>query len=101
MKNELNHVLNGVKNVDTEIHKILIPILKDTISDTNMHNKRLFILIVGLLFTLLVTVIFSISIVYQQTIKYHEFLNEFDFETEIYQETDNNSTINSGINVNK
>ena len=103
MKNEenLQDILKQVQNVDNGINSMLVPILKDTIKDCNMHNKRMFILNIVLSFILGIVILVSLYLVYRQNIKYQEFLNQFEFETEIYQDTDDNSIINSGINVTK
>ena len=97
----LHDILKQVKEVDTGINTLMIPILKDTIKDGNRHNTRLFIFAMCELVIILATILTSIFVVYKQNIKYQEFLGQFDFETEIYQDTDDNSSINSGINVNK
>lgn len=99
-KESMYDILNEVKNVDTGINTMLVPILKDTIQDSNKHNKRLFIMLIISMVMVLCISIFSIYLVYKQNIKYQEFLSQFDFETEtIYQQTDDNSDINSGINI--
>lgn len=100
-KESMYDILNEVKNVDTGINTMLVPILKDTIQDSNKHNKRLFIMLIISMVMVLCISVFSIYLVYKQNIKYQEFLSQFDFETEVYQDTDDNSTINSGINYNR
>lgn len=100
-KENLVDIAEQVKGVDANINSVIVPILKDTIKDGNKHNSRLFILAVIELIIILITVFTSIFFVYRQNIKYQEFLSQFEFDTEVYQDTDDNSIINSGINVNK
>ena len=91
MKDNMNNVLDGVKNVDSTINQMLHPILQDTISDGNKHNKRLFILIMIELFIILAISITSLFLVYRQNIKYQEFLEQFEFgEETVYQDFDTN-----------
>lgn len=103
MDNNLKEILNQVKSVEGGINQMLIPLLQDTIADANKHNRRLFILAVLELLIILATVFGSLILVYRQNVKYQEFLSQFDFETTetVYQDTDDNSSINSGINYNK
>lgn len=100
-KESMYDILNEVKNVDTGINNMLIPILKDSIQDSNKHNKRLFIIIIILTVIILAMSLFFGFLIYKQNIKYQEFLSQFDFKSEVYQDTDDNSTINSGINYNR
>lgn len=92
---------------DTDINKILIPLLQDTIADGNRHNKRMFIISIFLMISILTISIVSIIIAYRQTNKYQEFLNEFEFEggytyTQDIDAGDGGSaTINDGININQ
>lgn len=105
MNNEqnLNNVLEQVKNVDNGINGVLIPILKDTIDDCNHHNTKLFILaIIELLVILILGTGFSI-LIYKQNIEYNNLLSQFEFETEYVQDVDTsynyNSTISPDISV--
>lgn len=102
-KESMYDILNEVKNVDTGINNMLIPILKDSIQDSNKHNKRLFIIIIVLTVIILAMSLFFGFLIYKQNIKYQEFLSQFDFETTetVYQDTDDNSNINSGINFSR
>ena len=96
---ELKEVAEKVKQVDDGVNNIIVPLLKDTIEDSNRHNKRLFVLNVLLTISMLVVAIISLVLVMIQNQKYAEFLSQFEFEgeTSIYQETTDNSNINSGI----
>lgn len=103
MKERLNEVLTEVKQVDNGINSLLVPILQDTIADGNRHNKRMFIVTIVSLVVVAVTAITSLFLIYKQNQKYQEFLSQFEFESTetIYQDTDDNSVINDGININK
>lgn len=105
-KENLKQVLKGVEDVNTGIHNMLIPILKDTIQDGNKTNKRLFIFAMLELLVILIVAITSVILLYKQNAKYQEFLSQFEFGNEsIYQDVDagdgSDSIINDGINVDK
>lgn len=103
MKEKLNEVYKEVKSVDDGINSILVPILQDTIADGNRYNKRMFIITIISLVVIAVIGITSLILIYNQNQKYQDFLSQFDFETTetVYQDTDDNSIINDGININK
>lgn len=100
MKENLQDVLEKLNQVDTGVNNLIIPILKDTIKDGNKHNTKLFIFAMIELAVIFVVTIFSVFLVYKQNIKYQEFLSQFDYETTVFQDTDDSSTINSGITIN-
>lgn len=99
---DLNEVVEKVKDVEDNVQTLIIPILKDTIQDGNRHNKRLFILNLVLTISILIISIFSQYLVMHQNKQYAEFLSQFEFEgeTNLIQNTDDYSSINSGINFN-
>lgn len=101
MKEKLDDVLEGVKNVDAEIVKLLIPALQDTVAHVSKENKRLYHLLILCLLIIVTLGVTALFFVYKQNIKYQEFLSQFDFETELIQDTDDNSVINDGINFNR
>lgn len=100
-KENMTSILNEVKQVDNGINDLLIPLLRDTIQDGNRHNKRMFTSNIILAVLLFIAIMVSSILLYKQNVKYQEFLSQFDFETEVYQDTDDNSIINSGINLNR
>lgn len=100
MKENLQDILEKLNQVDTGVNNLIIPILKDTIKDGNKHNTKLFIFAMIELAVIFVVTIFSVFLVYKQNIKYQEFLSQFDYETTVFQDTDDSSTINSGITIN-
>lgn len=102
MKEKLDVVAEEVKNVDKGINDMLIPILKDTIKDGNKYNKRMFILCIILSIILVVVIIVAMLLIYNQNLKYQEFLSQFEFESEYVQDfdtTDGGNISNSTIDV--
>ena len=87
--------------VDQLNDNALVPLLKDTIADNNRHNKRLFITNIVLSLVVLIIAIASMILVSLQSKQYADFLSQFEFEETVYQETNDNSNINSGISINK
>lgn len=104
MKN-INELIEAIKSVESGVNGMIVPLLKDTIEDTNKHNKRLFGLCVISLIVILVLGVYSQYLIFKQNDKYNEFLSQFEFESEeIYTQdldtTDGgNAIINSGITV--
>lgn len=98
---DLEEVVEKVKGVEDSVANLIVPILKDTIKDTNQHNKRLFIMNIVLAIALLLVSIGAMILVAIQNQKYADFLSQFEFEETVYQETSDNSNINSGINITK
>ena len=98
---DLEEVVEKVKGVEDGVTNLIVPILKDAVKDSNKHNTRIFIICVILAISILVISLFSQHLVMKQNEKYAEFLRQFEFESDIYQDTDDYSIINSGINVTK
>ena len=100
---ELLNISKQIAGVENGMNEMIIPLLKDTIEDSNKKYTKIFIAFIITLIILLVVVICSLVLIYKQNIKYQEFLSQFDFETTetVYQDTDDNSNINSGIMYNK
>lgn len=98
---DLEEVVEKVKGVEDGVANLIVPILKDTIQDSNQHNKRLFIMNIVLAIALLIVSIGAMVLVAIQNQKYADFLSQFEFEETVYQETSDNSNINSGINITK
>ena len=99
---DLKEIVDQVRGVDEGINNLIVPLLKDTIADGNRHNKRLFILNVILVISMLIISIYSQFLVMEQNKKYADFLSQFEFESDtIYQSTNDNSDINDGIRIMK
>ena len=85
----LNEVVNQIKGVENGIEGIIIPLLKDTISDYKKTANKLFIVIIMILVILSGTIIYSLNLIYRQNVKYQEFLSQFEFgEDTVYQDLD-------------
>ena len=94
-------VVKEIKDVDNNVTGVLVPILRDTVADYRKVVNKLLAVIFVLIFGLIILGIVGYFIISVQIEKYNEFLSQFDFETDtIYQETNDYSDINSGINVN-
>ena len=99
---DLQEIVDKVKNTEERVDNLIIPLLKDTIADSNLHNKRSHILNIILAIMLAIVSVSSIIIIAEQNKKYAEFLSQFEFESEtVYQSTNDYSDINSGINITK
>ena len=98
---DLNEVVEKVKDVEDGVTNLIVPILKDTIADSNRHNKRLFISNIILTLAMLFISISALILTVYQNNKYADFWSQFEFEETVYQETADSSSINSGINITK
>lgn len=98
---DLKEIANKVKKVDDGVNNLIVPLLKDTIADSNQHNHRLFVSNACLTIVVLVISIIAMTLVVYQNNKYTEMLSQYDFGETIYQETNDNSNIGSGINITK
>lgn len=87
-------ILKEIKQIDNNIADVIIPVFKDTIED---YRKIVFKLI-----AVIVILIISLAAISGYAIhKYNDFLSQFEFSTEVYQDlqTTDDSTlnVNSGI----
>lgn len=98
---DLQDIVAKVQKVDDGVNSLIVPLLKDTIADSNRHNKRLFVSNMALILAMLIISISSMILVAIQNKQYADFLSQFEFEETVYQETSDNSNINSGINITK
>ena len=78
----LEKVVNQIKDTEKGISDIIVPMLKDTIQDYKKTFSKLFIVVVLLIVVLTGTIGFSLYLVYKQNVKYQEFLSQFDFGEE-------------------
>ena len=103
MKDEknLSNIVEQMKGVDDNINKTIIPLLKDTISDYKKTFAKMIAVIIILIIALIGVVFYSEYMISKEAEKYAKFLKQFEFESEeyVYQETDDNSIINDGINI--
>ena len=106
MKN-LNDIAKQIKDVESGVNNMIIPLLKDTISDANNHNKRMFIIVIICLIIIALLGVFAQLEIAKQSKDYADFLSQFEFETvgdigqTINADNGSNATINDGINIHK
>lgn len=98
---DLEEIVDKVRGVEDGVNNLVVPLLKDTIADSNRHNKRLFISNIVLIIVTLVISIASMIIIAYENNRYADFLSQFEFESEVYQETNDSSNINDGIRIMK
>lgn len=93
-------VVKEIKDVDNNVTGVIVPILRDTVTDYRKIVNKLVVIIVILILCLISLGVIGHYMIAKQIDKYNEFLSQFDFESTVYQDTDDNSSINSGININ-
>lgn len=99
---DLEEVVNKVKHVEDGVTNLIVPLLKDTIEDSNRHNKRLFISNIALIVVILMVGLSAMVLSAYQNNRYIEFLSHFEFENDtVFQRVDDNSNINDGIRIMK
>lgn len=100
MEKEANEIIKEIKQVDNSLMDVIVPMLKDTITDYRQMVFKLIAVIAFLIFGLILISGYSIY-------KYNDFLSQFEYESEdtVFQDLDttdeSNLTVNSGINFNK
>ena len=100
-ESNLNDILKRIQEVDNGINSMVVPMLKDTINDYKKTFTKMTIIIVLLILAICGIGFYSEYLISKQNEKYSEFLSQFEFESEVYQEVDNYSTITDGINISK
>lgn len=104
MKN-LNDIAKQIKDVESGVNNMIIPLLKDTISDANMHNRRMFIIVILCLSIIALLGIFAQFEIAKQSKQYADFLSQFEIQGDIVQDVDadngSSAVINDGITINK
>ena len=101
-KSHAENILKEIKGIDNNVTNVIVPILRDTISDYRKVVNKLIVIIVILIVAIASLGTVGYIVIANEVEKYNEFLSQFEFESEdtIYQETTDNSIINSGININ-
>ena len=82
----LKELVKQIKGVDDGINSMIIPMLKDTINDYKKTFNKMIIIVILLIASLLGTVCYSQFLIYKQNKEYKEFLSQFEFESEVYQD---------------
>lgn len=91
---DLKEIVDKVKNVESDVNNLIVPLLKDTITDSNKHNHRIYVLNILLIISMLIIAIFSQVLVAFENKKYADFLSQFEFESEVIQDLDANDNGN-------
>lgn len=91
MEKEAKEIINEINQLDNSLTDVIVPMLKDTITDYRKIVFKLIAVIVILVIGLLGISVYSIY-------KYNDFLSQFEFSSEVYQDLD--TTDNSTLNVN-
>ena len=99
--NDLESILTRIKETEQGITNSIIPIWSDSIKDNNRSGKRLFVVNMMLILVLAIVCITAMIIITKQNDKYIEFMEQFDIRDSVYQETNDNSSINDGIKIMK
>lgn len=94
---DLEEIVDKVKKVDDGVNNLIVPLLKDTIADSDRHNERLSnsnrtLAIVVLVISILAMILFT----YQNN-RYAELISKGDT---VYQNASEDSNI-SGISITK
>lgn len=104
MKN-LNDIAEQIKDVESGVNNMIIPLLKDTVKDANMYNKRMFVIVI---ICLVIVALLGISAqieIGKQSKQYTDFLEQFEIEGDIIQEVEadnlSSAVINDGITINE
>lgn len=98
---DLKEIVEKVKQVDDGVNNLIVPLLKDTISDSDRHNERLSNSNRTLAIVILVISVLAMALFVYQNNRYADILSKYDFGDTVYQSTTDTSEINSGINITK
>lgn len=105
MNENLTDIINQIKTVENGINDMIVPMLKDTINDYKKTFNKMVAIIIVLIIGLLGVIGYTQYLLAKQNDKYNEFLSQFEFESDVYQEItsdeDSSSTVNDGINIQK
>lgn len=105
--NDMEKVVNQVRNVEEGVNSLVIPILKDTIDDYKSTFKKMFIIIILQILALLVIITYCCFLFSRTNERYNDFLSQFEFGSEEYTYSQNlnadngDSIINSDISIDK
>lgn len=103
---DVNNIVREIKDIDNNVTGVLVPILKDTITDYRKIVFKLIIVIVVLILSLVALGVTSQIIIAKQVQKYNDFLSQFDFSGSdsytqaIDADNSSNPIVNDGITVN-
>lgn len=98
---DLNEIVDKVKKVDDDVNNLIVPLLKDTIQDSDRHNERLSNSNRTLAIVILVISVLAMALFVYQNNRYADILSKYDFGDTVYQNTSDNSSNSSGVNITK
>lgn len=100
---DLKEIVDKVKQVDDGVNNLIVPLLKDTISDSDRHNERLSNSNRTLAIVILVISVLAMALFVYQNNRYADILSKYDFgDTSVYQNTsDNSNNSGGGVNITK
>lgn len=98
---DLKEIADKVKQVDDGVNNLIVPLLKDTISDSDRHNERLSNSNRTLAIVVLIISVLAMALFVYENNRYADLISKYDFGDTVYQSTNDNSNINSGINITK
>ncbi len=98
---DLKEIVDQVKKVDDGVNNLIVPLLKDTISDSDRHNERLSNSNRTLAIVILVISVLAMALFVYQNNRYADILSKFDYGDTVYQSTSDESSITSGISITK
>lgn len=98
---DLKEIVDKVKQVDDGVNNLIVPLLKDTISDSDRHNERLSNTNRTLAIVILIISVLAMTLFVYQNNRYADILSKYDFGDTVYQSTTDESKIGSGINITK
>lgn len=81
MEKRVEDIVEEIKQIDNNVTAVIVPMLKDTITD---YRKIVFKLIVIIVFLISCLAIISWYSIY----KYNDFLSQFEFNSEYVQDFD-------------
>lgn len=116
MEKNVEDIIKEIKQVDNNVGGILVPMLKDTITDYRKIVFKLIAVIIILIISITGITVYSHIVISKQQDKfntfskemlnkYNDFLSQFKFESEEITQsstaTDGDSVVNDGIKINK
>lgn len=99
---DLREIVDKVKQVDDGVNNLIVPLLKDTIQDSDRHNERLSNAIRTLAIVILIISVLAMALFVYQNNRYADIISRYDFGDTVYQNTsDNSSNSGGGVNITK
>lgn len=78
----VENIVNEIKGIDNNVTNVIVPILRDTISDYRKVVNKLIAIVIILVICLASLGIVGYFIISNQIEKYNEFLSQFELESD-------------------